>query len=143
MKKTQISELYGSVNQKGIQPNKSDAWPDKFCQKYAIPTEILTKSNVLDLFLTSSDQPQNQFWITWHTVGCGGVILNDKTEITVNVSRDFVQESDFSQCSWQIRAPIGKLVRVQVNTLLMPELTNAQHINDGLFVGFLKFTNSR
>lgn len=129
-------ELYGSAKLYGIQSNKSQTWPEKFCQKIAQPTEILSKSNVMDLFLTSSNQPQNRFWLTWHTIGCGGLILSDKSQINVNVLRDFVENADFCQCSWNIRAPIDKFVRVRVNSLLLPEITKAQHINDGLFVSF-------
>lgn len=113
--------------------------PEKLCNDLVVLTQILTKSNIIDLSFLKSANNNNKFWLTWHTVGCGGTILADKMQLNVNVTRDIIPEADFCQCSWTVFAPIGKVIRVHINALLLPEITEAQHIIDGLFVRNLKF----
>ncbi|KAI1719026.1 CUB domain-containing protein [Ditylenchus destructor] len=106
-----------------ISPITNTTIPFKFCSGMVEPTEILTKSNVVDIRFNSRNEPENHFWLTWVTVGCGGIITKNNSQILVNVSNDFTDASvsNMRRCQWQIQAPVGYVIRVWTEQMLVSE----------------------
>ncbi|KAH7711771.1 calcium binding EGF domain-containing protein [Aphelenchoides avenae] len=92
----------------------------KFCSRVAQPTEIETASNVLDITFQSGNQPANHFWLTWSTIGCGGIVTRNESALVAKAT-DFTQPAveTFRECDWVIRAPPGLVVRVLVEEAMM------------------------
>ena len=79
-----------------------------------MPNEIISKNNTLTIeYKSNKPDPENLFWLTYTTVGCGGVILRNNSEIFVK-SEDFIDNSIERRCKWNIRAPIGFVIRVNI-----------------------------
>ncbi|KAH7671507.1 Calcium binding EGF domain containing protein, partial [Aphelenchoides avenae] len=99
----------------------------KFCSGLAQPTEIETTSNVLDITFQSRNQPENHFWLTWSTIGCGGVVTRNESALVAKAT-DFTEPEveTFRECDWVIRAPPGLVVRVVVEEALTVHLLHNQ-----------------
>ncbi|KAI6211378.1 putative cubilin [Aphelenchoides besseyi] len=112
--RTQINNTVGSVQ--GVQ--SLDMSNRRFCSWVAEPREIITKSNEFKLNFQSNGQTENHFWLTWSTVGCGGHVINNGSQILVNVT-DFVPVSLSSRrrCDWVVHAPVGYVARVDIAEL--------------------------
>uniref|UniRef100_A0A914BUV6 Cubilin n=1 Tax=Acrobeloides nanus TaxID=290746 RepID=A0A914BUV6_9BILA len=90
--------------------------PSLFCDNDKIPAKILTNSSKFEISFQSSNQPENHFWLTWSTVGCGGFITQNNTEISVSKT-DFYYDETIKNvaCYWTIKAPIGKVAKVTIH----------------------------
>lgn len=82
-----------------------------------VPSEITSTSNELIISYSAdgSEVNGNHFWLSWSTIGCGGTISQNNTEITVDAS-DFVpfNLSDGRECLWQVNGPVGYYVKLDV-----------------------------
>ncbi|XGW05429.1 hypothetical protein V3C99_016074, partial [Haemonchus contortus] len=85
------------------------------CSDVVKPIVVKSKHNVLHITYQSKRQEQNHFWLTWTTIGCGGKLIIPST---INASiRQMDSSSDLYECAWQIKAPIGQRIVLNVNTL--------------------------
>ncbi|KAI6170817.1 putative cubilin [Aphelenchoides bicaudatus] len=112
---TQINRTTGMTDSKP----SNDLKIYKFCDRAAEPTIIYSKSNTLELkFKSTADRPENHFWLSWSTIGCGAHILQNGTTISA-LDSHFVNVSISPQreCLWVAKAPIGYVVQVDINHL--------------------------
>uniref|UniRef100_A0AC34FZ61 CUB domain-containing protein n=1 Tax=Panagrolaimus sp. ES5 TaxID=591445 RepID=A0AC34FZ61_9BILA len=83
----------------------------RFCEFYA-PQEVISKNNTLTLEYTlRGSRPENNFWVSWTTIGCGGIILRNNSELIVYKSH-FTNDKEERQCQWTIKAPIGFVAKI-------------------------------
>ncbi|RCN50946.1 CUB domain protein, partial [Ancylostoma caninum] len=85
------------------------------CSDVAKPMVVKSKNNVMHLTYQSKKQEQNHFWLTWTTIGCGGKLIT-ASNISANVNR-MDSNAEQLECEWQILAPVGKRIVLNVNTL--------------------------
>uniref|UniRef100_A0A914P7J4 CUB domain-containing protein n=1 Tax=Panagrolaimus davidi TaxID=227884 RepID=A0A914P7J4_9BILA len=92
-----------NISAEGVAPTFQKT---KFCEYY-IPKEISSKNNTLTLeYNLRGSRPENNFWVSWTTLGCGGIILRNNSDIIVLQSH-FTTDKEERQCQWTIKAPIG------------------------------------
>ena len=85
----------------------------KFCEHY-VPQEVISRNNTLNIhYNLESARPDNNFWLSWTTLGCGGIILKNDTDMIVNKA-DFVSDFEERQCKWVIKAPLGFVIRIDI-----------------------------
>uniref|UniRef100_A0A914ZLL6 CUB domain-containing protein n=1 Tax=Parascaris univalens TaxID=6257 RepID=A0A914ZLL6_PARUN len=88
----------------GSQHNDSTAIR-RFCDRSGVPITILSENNFIDITFASRNEPENHFWLSWSTVGCGGIFTSE-SEIEVNISK-LIVDAKIYECTWTITAPIG------------------------------------
>ncbi|KAK6758663.1 hypothetical protein RB195_016095 [Necator americanus] len=85
------------------------------CSDVVKPMVVKSKNNILHITYQSKKQEQNQFWLTWTTIGCGGTLITP-ANISANVNR-MNRNAEQLECQWQIKAPVGKRVLLNVDTI--------------------------
>uniref|UniRef100_A0A915DCG2 Cubilin n=1 Tax=Ditylenchus dipsaci TaxID=166011 RepID=A0A915DCG2_9BILA len=80
------------------------------------------------------NEPENHFWLSWITVGCGGSISKNNSFMVVNASSDFTDEnaSDVRKCSWEIKAPIGYIITVWIEQMTVAESSDSFSEPEGI-----------
>ncbi|CAD5223335.1 unnamed protein product [Bursaphelenchus okinawaensis] len=119
VKKSQVNHTVGSEDGTTTEDMKAT----KFCNPFAVPAEIYSNSNQLDLnFTVTKQSSENHFWLSWSTIGCGGVILRNNSKLEASVD-DFVNVSLSArrECDWIIKAPVGYVVKVDIAEMYMVE----------------------
>jgi hypothetical protein len=68
--------------------------------------------------LHDSGQSLNHFWLSWSTIGCGGFITKNNTNISALTS-DFVNAnlSESRECRWEVKAPIDLVPKIYIKSL--------------------------
>uniref|UniRef100_A0AC35TNA3 Cubilin n=1 Tax=Rhabditophanes sp. KR3021 TaxID=114890 RepID=A0AC35TNA3_9BILA len=138
--------------------------PLLFGNQFLYPlNDFTTLSNVLDIHYFSSGNPDNNFWLYYETVGCGGVVTENNTILEISKTNAPSLWSNNSQkpeilCQWKVNAPPGfkpKLVALEQNIYrsaaeVNTECLNGLHIYTGsnnhtgfpFFKSCAKLTNS-
>uniref|UniRef100_A0A1I7RXF4 Cubilin n=1 Tax=Bursaphelenchus xylophilus TaxID=6326 RepID=A0A1I7RXF4_BURXY len=121
----QIEHVEGTEDGKATDKMKAT----KFCNGFAEPQRIFSKSNELQFNFTNTKQAkENHFWLSWSTEGCGDYVYSNATKLSVDVS-DFVAAnlSLRRECNWVMYAPIGYVIKVDVM-----EMHTVEQINTGV-----------
>ncbi|ETN73401.1 CUB domain protein, partial [Necator americanus] len=71
------------------------------CSDVVKPMVVKSKNNILHITYQSKKQEQNQFWLTWTTIGCGGTLITP-ANISANVNR-MNRNAEQLECQWQIK----------------------------------------
>ncbi|KAL3108031.1 hypothetical protein niasHT_018193 [Heterodera trifolii] len=125
-----ISEISGTKESVPFVFNSSSnsEMPRRYCSELWQPTELITKHNQIRVDFQSRNEPENHFWLSWTTIGCGGIISGNNSLLTANASEgaDFVPGDSFRKCIWSIRAPPGHTIRILVDRMVLDEVADHQ-----------------
>nr|CAD2206335.1 unnamed protein product [Meloidogyne enterolobii] len=115
----EIKQIIWIKNGKTMKSNDSTKIPESLCLGIAEPMEIISKQNKLNLEFYSRNEPENHFWLSWNTIGCGGVITQNNSRLIANASEgaDFVGEDPYRKCIWYIKPPIGYSIQVMIERM--------------------------
>uniref|UniRef100_A0A914H2F9 Cubilin n=1 Tax=Globodera rostochiensis TaxID=31243 RepID=A0A914H2F9_GLORO len=102
--------------------------PRQYCSELWQPTEIISEHNQISVDFQSRNEPENHFWLSWTTIGCGGTISHNNSVLLANASAegDFVPGDSFRKCIWSVRAPSGYSIRVLVERMELDEVADHQ-----------------
>ncbi|CAI4223629.1 unnamed protein product [Auanema sp. JU1783] len=109
------------------------------CSPSIEPIRLQSSGNILHITFQSKGNEENNFWLTWHTVGCGGEII---TPQNVSVSKtDMDPNADIYECFYKIQAKPGFKIRLTVHELntFQRNPGKACAYNDDDFSGFETF----
>ncbi|KAL7070028.1 hypothetical protein ACQ4LE_011011, partial [Meloidogyne hapla] len=115
----EIKQIVYINNGKTMKSNDSTKIPENLCLRIAEPMEIISKQNKLTLEFNSNNEPENHFWLSWNTLGCGGIITQNGSRLIANASEgaDFDGEDPYRKCIWYIKAPIGYSIQVFIERM--------------------------
>uniref|UniRef100_A0A7E4UNF5 Cubilin n=1 Tax=Panagrellus redivivus TaxID=6233 RepID=A0A7E4UNF5_PANRE len=82
-----------------------------FCHN-SVPAEIVSTNNVLELSFKGT--PEDYFWLSYSTIGCGELIYTNNTLVAVAQS-DFTANSTVRECAWTVKAPVGYVIRFKID----------------------------
>ncbi|KAK0410740.1 hypothetical protein QR680_005299 [Steinernema hermaphroditum] len=86
---------------------------ERFCDKTGQPQTLLSKGAELDVSFVSRNDPENHFWLSWSTVGCGGVFAANNSAFSVDLD-DLDAEAQTLECEWTVRAPVGMRILTKI-----------------------------
>ncbi|ETN74002.1 CUB domain protein [Necator americanus] len=78
------------------------------CSDVVKPMVVKSKNNILHITYQSKKQEQNQFWLTWTTIGCGGTLITP-ANISANVNR-MNRNAEQLECQWQIKYSLSSVM---------------------------------
>ncbi|CAD6193661.1 unnamed protein product [Caenorhabditis auriculariae] len=84
----------------------------RFCSDLVAPVTINSKHNRMIITYATFKQPENLFWLSWTTIGCGGE-LRAPQKIVVNKNR-LDPDAQSYECHYSIKAPLDKKVKLKI-----------------------------
>ncbi|TKR76615.1 hypothetical protein L596_017729 [Steinernema carpocapsae] len=91
---------------------------ERFCDKSGEPISLLTKSNEVDISFVSRNDPENHFWLSWSTEGCGGTYVLNGSSFDVRIN-DLQENAPLFECEWTVKAPIGLRIKANIEKFNM------------------------
>uniref|UniRef100_A0AC34RMM9 CUB domain-containing protein n=1 Tax=Panagrolaimus sp. JU765 TaxID=591449 RepID=A0AC34RMM9_9BILA len=101
------------VNETSSKMSNTPFYGYKFCGN-RIPYTIVSNNNTMTIgYKAMRPNSENSFWLSYTTLGCGGTILKNNSQLLAMESH-FTSKHELRECHWTIKAPVGFVVKVDI-----------------------------